>query len=142
MATSEEMSGHEIAGESGNPSAVFSAPSENQGSSAGEGFGSSKFGASTFGGGSRFYATTPTETDEEIAGHEMGGTWVNTNALFPIDNLPFQGFGCGNGFGGGPFAAIMYGGAVPCNGYVPTGAQEAIKSNVEEFCILEYSCAL
>lgn len=142
MATNEEMSGSEIAGESGNPSAVFSSPSDHEGSTGGEGFGGSRFGATTFGGGSRFYGTTPTNTDEEFTGHEIGGTWVNIDAVFPIDNLPFQGFGCGNGFGGGPFAAIMYGGAVPCNGYIPTDSHAAVKSNVEEFCILEYSCAL
>lgn len=46
---------------------------------------------------------------------------------------------CGNGYAGGPMAAAVYGGVVPCFGPSIISITE-IKSNVEEFCIVGYNC--
>jgi hypothetical protein len=57
-----------------------------------------------------------------------------------IPPLP-QNYGCGNGYGGGQFAALLYGGGVPCNGQTPTPPSTGgLKSNVEDFCVLDYRC--
>lgn len=138
MASTEEISGHEIAGEDVNSSAVFSPPSEGVGILCGGGYGAFKYAGATYGGGAKCYADCSEGTDEEIAGHELAGMCVNIDAQF-INDLGEQTFGCGNGYAGGQFAALLYGGGIPCNGQAP-GPSEAIKSNVEEFCILDASC--
>lgn len=141
MATTEEMSGHEIAGEGVNSSAVFSPPSEGVGNYCGGGYGAFKYAASVYGGGAECSTACADETDEEYAGHEYAGMCVNVDAEFIID-LETQTYGCGNGYAGGQFAALMYGGGVPCNGFSPTPPSPGgIKSNVEEYCILDISCA-
>lgn len=141
MASTEEISGHEIAGESVNSSALFSPPAEGVGIFCGGGYGSFKYAGSTYGGGARCYGNCSEETDEEYAGHEYAGMCVNPDALFVVD-LGEQTYGCGNGYAGGQFAALMYGGGVPCNGQIPIPPTPGgIKSNVEEFCRLEAICA-
>lgn len=56
-------------------------------------------------------------------------------------DLESQDYGCGNGYAGGQFAALLYGGGVPCNGMSPTPPTPGgIQSNVEELCILDASC--
>lgn len=105
----------------------------------GGGYGFMKYGGVPYAGGSNCTIDCSYH-DEEIAGHEFAGLCVNADAEFPDLVLGPQTYGCGNGYAGGPFAALMYGGGVPCNGVGP-GPSEAIRSNVEEFCILDASCA-
>lgn len=45
---------------------------------------------------------------------------------------------CGGGYAGGQYASAVYAGVVPCSG--PDYPSPDIESNVEEFCILPYSC--
>lgn len=47
-------------------------------------------------------------------------------------------FICGGGYAGGQYASAVYAGIVPCSG--PDYPSPSIESNVEEFCILPYSC--
>lgn len=138
MASTEEISGHEIAGEEVNEDAVFASLDEGVGSFCGGGYGAFKYAASVYGGGARCYATCAEATDEEYAGHEYAGICINVDAEFPF-SIGAQTYGCGNGYAGGQFAALMYGGGVPCNGQSP-GSSSDVQSNVEEFCILDYSC--
>lgn len=140
MASTEEISGHEIAGESVNSSAVFSPPSEGVGILCGGGYGAFKYAGATYGGGAKCSTGCDEDVDEEIAGHELAGMCVNPNAITLFTMLGQQLFGCGNGYAGGQFAALMYGGGVPCNGQTPGSAGD-IRSNVEEFCILDALCA-
>jgi hypothetical protein len=143
MAATEEVSGHEIAGESVNPTAIFSPPSEGIDILCGGGYGAFKYAGATYGGGAKCYSASggcAAGTDEEYAGHEFAGMCVNPAASFIVD-LEKQTYGCGNGYAGGQFAALMYGGGVPCNGQTPTPLPGGVKSNVEEFCILNSSCA-
>lgn len=110
---------------------------------AGGGYGYVRYGGAPYGGGGNC-SVICSDTDEEIAGHEYAGLCVNTDAEFPDFSLPFQTYGCGNGYAGGQFAALMYGGGVPCNGMSPTPppgpTPGGVTSNVEEFCILDASC--
>jgi hypothetical protein len=142
MASTEEMSGHEIGGEGVNSSAVFSPPSEGVGNYCGGGYGAFKYAAATYGGGAECSSGCEGETDEEYAGHEYAGMCVNPDAEFIVE-LETQTYGCGNGYAGGQFAALMYGGGVPCNGLTPTPPFPGgtVPSNVEEFCILDASCS-
>lgn len=55
------------------------------------------------------------------------------------DTCNLGGLSCGGGYGGAPFAALMYGGGIPCYGQNPGSAAD-IQSNVEEYCILDSSC--
>lgn len=104
----------------------------------GGGYATTRYGGVTYGGGALCLVDC-FPTDEEIAGHEIAGTCVNKDAIFPLSTLDPQTYGCGNGYAGGQFAALLYGGGVPCNGQFPTPLT-AIQSNVEEFCILSSSC--
>lgn len=140
MASTEEISGHEIGGEEVNADALFSPPSEGVGILCGGGYGAFKYAASTFGGGAECYSGGCDDegTDEEYAGHEFAGICVNPDAQFLI-NIGPQEVGCGNGYAGGQFAALMYGGGVPCNFMNPVSSTEA-RSNTMELCVLDYTC--
>lgn len=107
-----------------------------------KGFAGSTYAGAFFAGGGEFImAVSSCEIDEEIAGHEYAGECVNINALYPTFALPQQTYGCGNGYAGGQFAALMYGGGVPCNGFSPTPPEPGgVKSNVEDFCVLDIRC--
>lgn len=60
----------------------------------------------------------------------------HTSVIVPPPTFP-SGF-CGGGYGGGPYAAMEYGGAVPCNGTSQVGLD--IESNVVEYCRIITSC--
>lgn len=104
----------------------------------GGGYGATRYAGSIYGGGT-ICTHDCSYHDEEIAGHEYAGECVNPAAEFPPIIFPPQTYGCGNGYAGGQFAALMYGGGVPCIGQ-DIGPSQDVQSNVEEFCILDISC--
>lgn len=60
----------------------------------------------------------------------------HNNVIIPPPPFP-TGF-CGGGYAGGPYAAMEYGGAVPCNGteqVIPV-----VQTNVVDYCRIITSC--